>query len=294
MVGPPGFEPESIEPKSQKDIDWSRFKLYLESKYAKGYATAIFEYSRKYHGYFEDVNQIQLAKATTRNNIINSLVALSRYQGTYDKFKADMLSHGIKRYKPDPIAAFTRIFNSNAHEGLAEWYNQARAVLYPNEKLYLRLMLLSGMRAMEGINCFNLIVELASKYQTEYYNENSKFLEHFRYPKLFLRNSKNCYVSCVPKSLLEEISKSSKVSYIAIDKRLNKASLPMKIKKLRSYYATEMRKLGLLSEQIDLIEGRIGKTIFLMHYFKENPKTLSDKILESLTSLEATLQLTKV
>jgi intergrase/recombinase len=111
----------------------------------------------------------------------------------------------------------------------------------------------------------------------------------FRYPKLFLRNSKNCYVSCVPKSLLDEISKSTKVSYVAIDKRLNRANLPMKIKQLTSYYATEMRKLGLLSEQIDLMEGRIGKSIFLMHYFKENPKLLSDRILELLPNLEKTL-----
>ncbi len=189
----------------------------------------------------------------------------------------------------DPIATFTRIFRSNAHEGLGEWYNQAMAVLYPNEKLSLRFMLLSGVRAMEGINSFNLIVGMGSKYQTEYYNENTKFLEHFRYPKLFLRNSKNCYVSCVPKALLDEISTSTKVSYIAIDKRLNKANLPMKIKKLRSYYATEMRKAGLLSEQIDLIEGRIGKSIFLMHYFKENPKRLSDKVLNSLPIYEQTL-----
>lgn len=281
-MGLPGFEP-SIEPKS---IDWSKLKLYLDSKYAKGYATAILEYSKKYYGYLDDVNQIQLARPTARNNIINALVALSRYQGTYDVFKAKMSSHGIKRYKPDPIAAFTRIFSSNAHSGLGEWYNQATAVLYPNEKLYLRLMLLSGMRAMEGINCFNLIVGMGSKYQTEYYNENTKFLEHFKYPKLFLRNSKNCYVSCVPKSLLDEIAQSSKVSYNAIDKKLNKANLPMRVKPLRSYYATEMRKLGLLSEQIDLIEGRIGKTIFLMHYFKEDPKTLSDRLLDVLPKLE--------
>jgi intergrase/recombinase len=106
-----------------------------------------------------------------------------------------------------------------------------------------------------------------------------------------LRNSKNCFVSCVPKSLLDEISSSSKVSYIAIDKRLNKANLPMKVKKLRSYYATEMRKLGLLSEQVDLMEGRIGKSIFLMHYFKENPKLLSDKILQLLPTLEQSLLL---
>jgi intergrase/recombinase len=114
-------------------------------------------------------------------------------------------------------------------------------------------------------------------------------LEHFRYGKLFLRNSKNCYVSCVPKSLLDEISHSSKVSYNAIDKRLNKSHLPMKLKQLRSYYATEMRKAGLLSEQIDLMEGRIGKSIFLQNYFKENPTELSNKILSLLPTLEQTL-----
>jgi hypothetical protein len=37
------------------------------------------------------------------------------------------------------------------------------------------------------------------------------------------------------------------------------------------------------------MEGRIGKSIFLMHYFKENPKLLSDKIIELLPKLELTL-----
>jgi hypothetical protein len=113
-----------------------------------------------------------LAKPTARNNIINALIALSRYQGTYDCFKAKMHTHGIKRYKPDPIAAFTRIFSSNAHTGLGEWYNQTMAVLRDNEKLWLRFMLLSGVRAMKGINSFNLIVKLGTKNQTEYYNES--------------------------------------------------------------------------------------------------------------------------
>jgi hypothetical protein len=287
-VGLGRFELPSIAPENQ---NWSSYKQYLFSKYSKGYATLILENSKKYGNLLDDINSIQLLKPTIRNNIINALVALSRYIGKYEEFKAKMHSHGIKHVKPDPITTFTRIFNSNAHEGLSEWYNQAMGFLRDNEKLYLRLMALSGMRAMEGINCFNLIVELGTKYTSEYYNENTKFLEHFRYPKLFLRNSKNCYVSCVPKSLLDEISNSNKVSYIAIDKRLNKAHLPMKIKKLRSYYATEMRKLGLLSEQIDLVEGRIGKTIFLMHYFKENPKKLSDRISDLLLELENSLML---
>jgi intergrase/recombinase len=50
-----------------------------------------------------------------------------------------------------------------------------------------------------------------------------------------------------------------------------------------------MRENGLLSEQIDLIQGRVGKSIFLQHYFKQNPKTLNSKILEALPKLEQTL-----
>ena len=289
MVGLPGFEPESIEPKAFNSINWSEFKQYLNSKYARGYAISLFEHSSKYYNLLYDVNGIQLSKPTARNNVINGLTALSKYLGEYESFKKNMLTHGIKRVKPDPLQAFIRIFNSSAHKGLGEWYRNALAVLSDNEKLYFRFVLLSGVRAMEGVNSFNLIADLGCKYTTEYYNENTAFLEHFRYPKLFLRDSKNLYISAVPKQLLDDISISSKVSYNAIDKKLDRAGLRMRVKQLRSFYATTMREQGLLSEQIDLIQGRVGKSIFLAHYFKQDPKALSDKILSLLHTHEQSL-----
>ena len=243
MVGPPGFEPESIEPKS---LNWEEYKQFLLSKYSKGYAISLFEHSKKYSHLLDNVNGIQLAKPTARNNIINGLTALSKYTGTYELFIKKMKTHGIKRVKADPIQAFNRIFNSNAHEGLIEWYNKAQTKLYDNEKLYLRFVMLSGTRAMEAVTHSTSSAELGSKYTTEYYNEETGFLEHFRYPKLFMRDSKNLYISAVPKELLDEISKSSKVSYIAIDKRLDRAGMRMRVKQLRSYYATKMREKGLL------------------------------------------------
>ena len=63
----------------------------------------------------------------------------------------------------------------------------------------------------------------------------------------------------------------------------------MRIKQLRSFYATEMRELGLLSEQIDLVQGRVGKSIFLQYYFKQDAKILGHKILELLLKLEKSL-----
>ena len=79
MVGLERFELSSITPEA---IDWSIFKQYLESKYTKAYVTLILEHSRKYYTYLNDVNKIQLVKPTIRNNIIKSLIAISRYKGT--------------------------------------------------------------------------------------------------------------------------------------------------------------------------------------------------------------------
>ena len=283
----PGFEPESIEPKTPKVVNWQDFKQYVDNKYAEGYALSILEHSRKHYQLFSNVNGILSIKPTARNNTINALTALSRFLGTYDTFMADLKQHGVKRYKPDAIQSFTRIFNSEAHKGLGEWYKQAIELV--NEKLYLEFMLLSGVRAMEGIKSFNLIVELGSKYSQDYYNEKTQFLEHFRYPKLFLRSSKNVYVSAVPRVLLDKISKSTKITYYGIDKKLNKAKRGMKVKQLRSYYATTMREKGLLSEQIDLMQGRVGKSIFLHHYFKADPLQLSNRILELLPTIETSI-----
>jgi len=50
-----------------------------------------------------------------------------------------------------------------------------------------------------------------------------------------------------------------------------------------------MRELGLLQEQVDLSQGGLGQTVFLQHYFKQNPKALSDKILWLLQKLETLL-----
>lgn len=158
-----------------------------------------------------------------------------------------------------------------------------------NEKLYLRFMLLGGVKAMEGVKAFNLIADTGEKYKEEYYNENTGLLEHFKYPKLFLRNSKNFYVCAVQKGLLDEISKSHAVSYNAVDNKLDRAGLKTRLKQLRSYYATRMRELGLPSEKIDLIQRIVGRRIFLKHYFNQDSKQLCKRILLLLDSLEPIL-----
>jgi hypothetical protein len=57
-------------------------------------------------------------------------------------------------------------------------------------KLYLRFMVLSGLRMKEGMESFNLTIELFEQNRlNEYFNEELSMLEHYRH-KQFLRNTK--------------------------------------------------------------------------------------------------------
>lgn len=87
------------------------------------------------------------------------------------------------------------------------WLKEASEVLDQNSAAFLEFALKSGMRTGEAIESFNMIIELSKENRLgDYYNEVSSTLEHFHYPKTFLRNTKNVFVSVVPKGLIEKIS----------------------------------------------------------------------------------------
>ena len=96
---------------------------------------------------------------------------------------------------------FLSIF-SKQHDTLGPWIKQLQPILNGNERLFLRFLATTGLRKTEGINSFNLIIELKSKEKLgEYYNSELNVLEHFKYGKVFLRGTKNCYISFVPKAI---------------------------------------------------------------------------------------------
>jgi intergrase/recombinase len=63
----------------------------------------------------------------------------------------------------------------------------------------------------------------------------------------------------------------------------------LRIKELRSYYASFMVRHNIISEEVDLLQGRVPKSVFARHYLKENPAELRDRTLKAITELEQTL-----
>jgi intergrase/recombinase len=272
------------------NIEWNDFEEWLKGHLARNYAQDVLRYSKKYADILSNNNTGRLFTLSKDKQrlVMSALSNLSKFLGIYQQWKECIKNIGLKWAKEDTFGSFIRIMNNN-HSDLLEWYRKASNILNDDEKLYLKFMLLSGLRKNEGIQSFNLIIELHREGRLgDYFNENLSLLEHYKF-KQFLRNTKNAYISIIPKDLVAQIAHSKQVSYSAIRKCLEKNRLKLRIKELRSLYASFMVKHNIISEEVDLLQGRVSKSVFVRHYLKESPLELGDRIFKALADLELSI-----
>jgi hypothetical protein len=211
---------------------------------------------------------------------------LSKFLGVHQEFKNRLQNYGVKLARPDVFSSFLRIYN-NQNSDLLKWYSQAVSVLREHERLLFRFLLLTGVRKEEGITAFNKIIELANQANLAvYYNDDFSVLQHFVFKKLFLRNTKNLYVSIIEKPLVLEIAKSESVTYEQVRKRLVRNGLRLRISELRDYYGSFMVRHNLIKEEVDLLQGRIPPSIFLRHYWSPSFKELRDRTMKAIADLK--------
>jgi intergrase/recombinase len=217
------------------------------------------------------------------------MVCLSKYLGCYDDYKTKLKGYGIKWSNEDTaFNGFLSIF-SKKHDTLGAWVKQIQPLISDSEKLFLRFLSSTGLRRTEAITSFNMIIDLnANGKLGEYYNSELRVLEHYKY-KVFLRGTKNAYISFVSKELIDQICLSQKISYYALHSRLNRKHIPLRFKELRSYHNSFLRKQGIISELVDVLAGRVPKSVFARHYLGEDMKTFSTQVLEIEANLIETL-----
>jgi len=276
-----------------KSVDWIAYKDWVYHKYAKSYAPTVMTYSKKYsYILFEgSMKDIDLIPPKTKNTSIKSLVILSKYLGVHEQFKAELKSYGIKLFRTDAFGSFMRVYTNHASD-LIERYTKATSVLRPNEQLFLHFLSLSGLRKIEGVTSFNKIIELNKEDKlNDYYNEEKSLLEDFKYKELFLRGTKNVYISFLPKEIILSIAESERVRYDALKKRLMSAKIRCRTNELRDYYGTYMVRHGLIKEEVDLLQGRIPPSIFIRHYWSPSFIELGDRTLRAIANLELSLKI---
>jgi len=276
-------------------MDWLEYKQWVWSKYADSYATTIWYYCNKYYPLMANnkIRELELLPDTIKSNVLKSLIVLSKYLGIHEQFKNKLKSYGIKTVKHDAIKSFLRILKANDSDILT-WYKDAIENVRDHERILLKFLAVTGMRTREAINSLNLIIKLHRQNRLSEYYDNlpkstTKCLQHFKYPKMFLRNTKNVFISFIPEYLINEIANSEPLTYTSIVKRLNRKQMNVRFNELRDYYGTYLLNKNIKQVEIDLLQGRIPVKIFIRHYWSPKLSELRDRVLKAITELEQTL-----
>lgn len=123
-------------------------------------------------------------------------------------------------------------------------------------------MCFNGLRSAEACSSLRLLRER----NDGYVEGESKLLEHFRFPSVYLSRTKNAYISIVFEKLLELMTHSSPVSYISLRLALRRKEIKMNISICCKISAAFLRNEGVEQEMIDLLQGRIPKSVSVRHH----------------------------
>ncbi len=252
-------------------------------------------YAQRYHSILETGNVsplINLQSGAMRRHVMESLTALSKYLGCYDKWQEIRKHYQLRWTSGDEsIKSLERFFNPDLTlDSIYDRVLQMIAKTPIQIANVIRFACLTELRPQEVIESVRLINHQETL--GKYYNQDRQTLEHFRFPDIFLRHTKKAYISFVSPEILELVGfepNARMTTYNIIRKRLNQAGLSMDLKLCRKLFASYLRQsAGIQPEVVDLLQGRVSTSILTRHYLVPD-NSLRRDVLEAAEKLRKKL-----
>ncbi|AIF84576.1 hypothetical protein NTE_02528 [Candidatus Nitrososphaera evergladensis SR1] len=247
--------------------DWNGFRQYLNNIQNPKVANDTLRYARQHYRILwgEGMEELLQLSQGKQRHVMKAMSSLSKYLGCYNHWKEIREGYQLKWSQQDSLELFHNIIdNEHNYSAMIEWLKEACA---KSPKSYADILIyatLTGLRAQEVIDSIRLIKTTPENYL----KKDSMILEHYRYPNLFIRRTKKAYVSIVSEDILQLAKTAGNHSYMAIRMALEERGMATNMKYCRKIFSTYLRMNGIESELIDLLQGRIPKTVFARHYFR--------------------------
>jgi hypothetical protein len=218
MVGLPGFEPGSREPKSHSldqasrqplmlleskpseslliprvipkdsDFDWESYCSWYKECHNKSNSTAnmMLRYASEYSDILLKSDRAKLSelKAMSKDKrrlVMSSLANLAKYLGIYEKWQTIRRNNGLKWEKRSALETFLSIMKCNVKD-TADWLKEALKILPKKYATVLAFTALTGLRPSEACESCKLIVRLSEEGMLhEYLDQDLMMLQHFKY-----------------------------------------------------------------------------------------------------------------
>jgi intergrase/recombinase len=211
---------------------------------------------------------------------MGGLAALANFTGEKERWKQIVSKYDLRwNGKNDNGDLVTLLYSNRFDEMIRELRTILEAIPddYAN---YYRFNVATGLRPVEAVNAINLLRTDYSKYV----NQELLVLEHYKYPSMFIRNTKKAFISVADNETLEIAKNTRSLDYQGIRSEFRRRKLPFHMAYCRKIYATFMRK-RVDVELIDLLQGRVPTGIFAKFYNRPNYKDDLERVRSCLPEL---------
>jgi Archaeal phage integrase len=271
----------------------NNFENYLKTQ-KKRNVRQIICYAQRYAAVLETGDAtalVNLSSGAVRRHAMEALTALSKYAGCYDRWQQIYKRYSLKWTDGnESLQAMQRFFNDELNfDSMLRKVKEMIAKTPVQIGQIIKFACLTGLRPTEAIES----VRLLNRHPVaNYYNPQRQALEHFRFPEIFLRQTKKAYISFVSPEILQTASTIGDAipSYNAIRRACyNNGRGKCDMRFCRKIFASWLHSCGIQSEIIDFLQGRVSKSVFTRHYLTPNAD-YRDKVLQALHKLRLELE----
>ena len=248
-------------------------------------------YALKYGHILDTGDAAELLTLSPRNrhHALVALANLSKYCGCYRQFVYIRQNYNLKWTSAnDSLQTLQRFFNPEM--SLESMFERIRAmirVLPEHMGKIIKFACLIGLRPSEVCESVRLLNTLGSIDQRVYYNPERQCLEHFRFPQIFLRQTKKAYISFVTREMLSGIATLGPrtPTWNAIRLTCQRRGIPCDMRYCRKIHATHLYQSGIPVEIIDALQGRTPANIFAKWYYRPS-LDYKQKVLDAVDKLK--------
>ena len=214
---------------------------------------------------------------------MGSLAALSNFTGAKQRWKNIVSNYKLRWNGRNDLGDLVGLLYSNRLDEMVSELKTALAVVPEEYGNYFRFNVLTGLRPAEAVKAVDML-----RTSPDYFNKELGLLEHFRYPREFIRNTKKAFISVVDPETLELASATRSLDYQGVRSEFRRQNLPFHMAYCRKIFATFMRR-KVDTELVDLLQGRVPTSIFAKHYNRPNQLSELEKVRASLPVLKKLL-----
>ncbi len=268
--------------------NWLEFQNFLLQRMNPKSIKDRIRYAKQYWYVLDssDAQELFQLNREKRMHVLKSIANLAKYTGRYDQFLEIRKRYNLKWSNEDPIQSFERFFNPDLNLDVMLQRIKEMIRLTPSIGQIIKFCVLTGLRPSEAVESVKLINN-PDELRT-YYNPERQVLEHFRFPSVFLRHTKKAYISFVTPEILELVKPQSdltNLSYNTIRLACWTKGVRCDMRFCRKIQASFLHQCGISDVMIDLLQGRVGKSVQVNHYLTPG-QDQKEKVLRALGKLK--------